>query len=474
MKFILYASSSPLLRTIRFFILSAALFLVAVHCPGQSSRPLPRVKVSENSRFLITEKKDPFFWLGDTGWLLFSKLTREEASQYLETRKAQGFNVIQVMVLHSLRGAVNVYGDSALINGKADQPKTTPGNSFSDPVQYDYWDHLDYIIDLAGSKGIYMALVPVWGSNVRGGLVTREQAGKYAGWLAERYMDRNNVIWVNGGDVRGDDSLAIWNLIGSTIRKITKNQLITYHPFGRTQSSTWFHNEAWLDMNMFQSGHRSYDQDKDGISEDNWRYVASDYARVPVKPTLDGEPSYEGIPHGLHDASQPYWTDADVRRYAYWSVFAGGGGFTYGSNAVMQFYKPGDANPAYGAKKYWTEAINDPGASQMRYLKKLILSKSYFDRVPANELLDGPELPKYDYIAITKGKNYVMAYTWNGSIINLNTGKLPWKNYKASWFNPRNGEFSAKESHSNAGIARFVPPGGKAAGNDWVLIIDKN
>jgi hypothetical protein len=50
---------------------------------------------------------------------------------------------------------------------------------------------------------------------------------------------------------------------------------------------------------------------------------------------LDGEPSYEGIPQGLHDPTQPLWTDADARRYAYWSVFAGACGHTYGDNAVL-------------------------------------------------------------------------------------------------------------------------------------------
>ena len=121
-----------------------------------------------------------------------------------------------------------------------------------------------------------------------------------------------------------------------------------YHPFGRTSSSLWFHQEKWLDFNMFQSGHRRYDQaslnswdDNAGketfFGEDNWRYVERDRQAQPAKPTLDGEPSYEQIPQGLHDPSQPFWQDCDVRRYAYWSVFAGSAGHTYGSNAVMQF-----------------------------------------------------------------------------------------------------------------------------------------
>ncbi|MBN2633648.1 MAG: DUF4038 domain-containing protein, partial [Bacteroidales bacterium] len=135
--------------------------IITLHsCMQRSSVDLPQLRVSDNHRFLATEDGDPFFWLGDTGWLLLTKLTREEAEKYLEDRKQKGFNVIQIMVLHSLRNAVNVYGDTALAAGKIDSPITTPGNDFTDSDQYDFWDHADFIIDLAGKKGIYMGLVP--------------------------------------------------------------------------------------------------------------------------------------------------------------------------------------------------------------------------------------------------------------------------------------------------------------------------
>lgn len=450
--------------------------IITLHsCMQRSSVDLPQLRVSDNHRFLATEDGDPFFWLGDTGWLLLTKLTREEAEKYLEDRKQKGFNVIQIMVLHSLRNAVNVYGDTALAAGKIDSPITTPGNDFTDSDQYDFWDHADFIIDLAGKKGIYMGLVPVWGSNVRGGQVTGQQAGKYALWLAERYKNRNNIIWLNGGDVKGSDSLGIWNIIGNTIRKNNPEQLITFHPFGRTQSSEWFHNEPWLDFNMFQSGHRRYDQDTAGLAygEDNWRYAQYDYSLEPVKPTIDGEPSYEGIPQGLHDTTQPYWTDAEIRRYAYWSVFAGCFGFTYGHSSIMQFYRPGD-NAGYGAKEYWNLAIDAPGASQMIHLKNLILLKPFFDRVPANELLTSGQGEKYDYIAVTRGEDYLFAYTWNGNNISLEMSSLPWIRYRASWFDPRSGNVTSAGSYNNSGTMIFDPPGKKENGNDRVLILEKD
>jgi hypothetical protein len=471
---LLTGSSIPVDFISLFFILFC---LTACNTIPEQETPL--LKISENKRYIQTENGDPFFWLGDTGWLLFSRLTREEAEKYLEDRRQKGFNVIQVMVLHSVKNAVNVYGDSALRGNRIDHPFITPGNSFDDTLQYDFWDHIDYLVDLAGEKGLYMALVPVWGSNVRAGFVDREHAKTYASWIAERYKNRRNIIWLNGGDVRGSDSTAIWNVIGSTIRQTVNNQLITYHPFGRTQSSAWFHNESWLDFNMFQSGHRRYDQDTAGLAygEDNWKYANADYSLMPVKPTLDGEPSYEGIPQGLHDTTQPYWTDADVRRYAYWSVFAGGCGFTYGNNAVMQFYKPTDENPAYGAREYWDVAINAPGASQMKYLKQLILSKPYFERVPAQELLASEQGTRYDYIALTRGNEYVMAYTFNGSDITLKMNILPSSEYKVSWFDPRNGTTTDNgvniDVNKNSGDRTFDPPGDKNPGNDWVLILEK-
>jgi hypothetical protein len=451
--------------------------LLCVSCnPVSEKESTSALRISENRRYLTTENGEPFFWLGDTGWLLFTKLTREEAEKYFEDRRQKGFNVIQVMVLHNVSKAVNVYGDSALINHAIEQPLTTPGNSADNPEQYDYWDHVDYLIKLAGEKGLYMALVPVWGSNIRSGRISIEKAGKYAAWLAARYKDKSNVIWLNGGDIKGSDSTAIWQTIGSSIRKVSPKQLISFHPFGRTQSSEWFHNETWLDFNMFQSGHRRYDQDTSGLAygEDNWKYAVDDYWKIPVKPTLDGEPSYEGIPQGLHDPSQPYWTDSDVRRYAYWSVFAGGCGFTYGHNAIMQFHKEDDTESSYGVKETWDTALNAPGASQMRYLKQLMFSRSYSDRIPAQDLISGSQGEKYDYLAATKGRDYALIYTCNGNLMNIDLGKTNLNRIKASWYNPRDGKYTEIGTFKAEGTKTFDPPGDKSTGNDWVLVLDRN
>jgi len=450
-------------------IIAIGLFLMAIATGAQ--KPLPLLKISANKRYFQTADGKPFFWLGDTGWLLFTKCSREETIQYLETRKQQGFNVVQVMVLHTLR-AVNVDGDSALVNGDIAKPKTKEYGS----TGHDYWSRIDFVINEAANRGIYLALVPVWGSNVKEGKVTVAQAGVYAKFLAERYGKYNNIIWLNGGDIKGSDGLEVWNTIGANIKKYDHKHLVGFHPRGRTSSSEWFQQAPWLDFNMFQSGHKDYAQDtssneKHHFGEDNWKYVREDYAQTPVKPTMDGEPSYENIPHGLHDSLATRWTAADVRRYAWWSVFAGSAGFTYGENAVMQFNTMGNRGANYGVDKNWKETIHAEGAGQMKYLKQLILSKPYFDRTPAQEIIAGNTQNKYGYVAATKGTNYAMVYTFTGRNFSVDFSKLAFKVATAEWFNPKNGHIKAAGKFEKARVVEFNPPGDEKAGNDWVLLL---
>lgn len=428
------------------------------------------LKISENGRFFTDQDGEPFFWLADTGWLLFNRLTREEADRYLTDRQQKGFNVVQVMVVQALR-TVNVYGDSALTNHDLGVPKVTDGNAFERSEEYDYWDHVDYVVGKAAEKGIKIGMVPIWGNAVKNGKTSAAQARAYTQFLARRYRGRSNIVWINGGDIQGDVVPDVWEAIGSTLRAEDPNHLITFHPFGRMQSSKWFHDRDWLDFNMFQSGHRTYAQDNEAkdlrYGEDNWRYVEADYARTPIKPVLDGEPSYENIWYGLHDKTLPVWTADDVRRYAYWSVFAGACGFTYGNNGVMQMRYARDPKlPS------WEEAIDDPGAGQMIYLKNLMHSKPYFERVPDQSLL-AENGERYDRLLATRGKDYALIYTWNGRDMKINLGKIGGAKLNASWYDPRTGQTRVLGKVTNRGIKTFDPPGGVRNGNDWVLVLEK-
>ena len=76
----------------------------------------------------------PFFWLGDTAWLLSQMPNREDAEQYLATRARQGFTVIQaaaVMGEERVAGTArpNAYGDRAFLDNDPSRPWLTPGNN---------------------------------------------------------------------------------------------------------------------------------------------------------------------------------------------------------------------------------------------------------------------------------------------------------------------------------------------------------
>src|SRR5829696_3180637 len=60
-------------------VMVVVLLLIAAASPAPAAAP--RLKVSENRRFLVKEDGSPFFYLGDTAWELFHRLDREGAEQ---------------------------------------------------------------------------------------------------------------------------------------------------------------------------------------------------------------------------------------------------------------------------------------------------------------------------------------------------------------------------------------------------------
>lgn len=431
-----------------------------------------KLKVSENGRFLVHENGLPFFWQGDTSWLLFQRLKREEVITYLEDRKAKGFNVIQC-IFHQFFTHQNAYGDYAYANNDVTQPIHTTGNNPENAAEYDYWDHVDYIVEMAEKYGMYVAIVPTWGQFVlRNKTLTVNDAAIFAAHLANHFKNRPNIIWINGGSAKLNVNTDIWDAIGENLRKYDPNHLITFHTYGRMQSSDQYHNASWLDMNMFCSGHRNYSQDDSPkrYGEDNWRYVLEDLSKKPQKPTIDGEPSYETLHQGLHDHTQPIWQGCDVRRYAYWSVFAGACGHVYGQNSVRQVYVEGRSKAESGANISFFEALNMPGASQMQHLKKLVLSRPYLERVNCqNCLVDEGE--KYDRILACKGNDYLMAYNYSGREFTVKMGIISGEKVKVWWFDPTTGSSTYKGIIKNAGVKKFKAPK-SASHTDWVLVID--
>ena len=449
--------------------LLAALAVQAAGKPWDNGK----LRVSDNQRYLQFENGTPFFWLGETGWLLPERLDRAEAEWYLQSCARAGYNVVQIQVIDGVP-AYNIYGQmSHPLPTAARQPAT---------ATYGYWDHLDYIVDMAAQHGIYIGMVCIWGGLVKDGKLTVEEARKYGTFLAKRYGGKPNIIWFMGGDIQGDIKPEVWQTLATTIKSIDKNHLMTYHPRGRYTSAKWWSKAEWMDFHTFQSGHRRYGQRMgnkdypipDNTEEDNWMYVDSTWKYSPIKPVLDAEPSYEDIPMGLHDANEPRWQAHDVRRYAYWSVFAGSCGHTYGHNAIMQMLKPGYPT-SYGDAgdvKTWYQALHDPGFRQMQYLKRLMLSFPYFERVADQSvILDNGE--KYNRLIATRGTDYLLVYNYNGNTMKIDLTKISGAKKHVWWMTAATGRLKyLGEFDSKVLTFRYHPDQGRV--EDGVLIAVDN
>jgi hypothetical protein len=441
-----------------------------------SASPLPRLKVSDNRRFLVTEDGKPFFWLGDTTWELFHRLNREEAIQLFENRAALKFNVLQAVAIAELDGHTdpNAYGHLPFVDLDVTKPAVKDG------PENDYWDHVDFIVREANARGLYIGFLPTWGrywhDKPKEGkpLFNPANAETYGEWLGKRYKDAG-LVWILGGDrgVDNDDQKEILRAMARGLRRGDGGtHLMTFHPPGGNGSSTWFQDEPWLDFNMRQNGH---------VAEFTGRYsnTRKDYDRTPVKPVLDGEPLYEDHPVSFKAAELGHSIASDVRRPLYWDLFSGAAGHTYGHHSVWQMFGPKRGKPINNPLMPWSDAIRQPGAAQMQHGRALMESRPFLTRIPDESIIVTDRVPtsvpgagRY-YFAATRDESgsYAMVYAPVGRKFSVHMDKISGGQVKAWWFSPRDGSARPVGTFDNKGEREFTPPDyGEMM--DWVLVLD--
>lgn len=134
----------------------------------------------------------------------------------------------------------------------------------------------------------------------------------------------------------------------------------------------------------------------------------------------------------------------------------------------MQFIRPG-VGGAYGAKKPWYEALNDPGFNQMKYIKNLMLSFPFFDRVPDQSIIAGTNGERYDRAIATRGNDYLMVYNYTGRPMQIDLSKISGARKNVWWYAAKTGKLEYVGEFDSK-VVNFQHDSGYISGNDQVLI----
>ena len=493
-------------RWVILILLCCSLPLMHACQTSRTSDTLPGLlHVSDDGRMLVHKDGTAFLWIGDTAWSIFDQSRREDThndrsiERYFEDRTAKGFTVIQShLFTNRVRGpieAANAYGHAPFIDGDFTRPRIIPG------ADNDYWDYADWLIARAADYGFYMALVAAWSNSLPTDdhpMVRKPSvAYAYGRFLGERYRLDTHIIWLLGGDPtkerRTDNPLrmAMTRALAEGIADGVNGDrefdgqadystvLMSYHPGGGGISSSRFlHDEEWLDFNMIQT--------TSGYRFRNYETVTVDYERTPAKPTFDSEVAYE-YSISLNRREQQKFpgrrvTAWDVRRGAYWNLFAGGCGHTYGHRNLIGWVRAGEEPLKYGADTPWYESLDAPGAQQMKHLRRLLESRPMVGRIPDQQLIVGDAGREDTRVQATRSQDggYAFVYAANGRSFEVDLSRLSGTLLKAWWFNPRDGKVydaggavtgQPSVSISDKATLRFDPPT-KGDEQDWVLVLD--
>lgn len=400
----------------------AVLFLASCVLAGE---PVYPVKVSPNGRYFVDQKGQPVFWLGTTQWNLFREYKVEDARTIVEKTKSHGFAFAQVMLLGVGDGTkANVYGEKPL----ASVDPLTPNEG--------YFRNVDAVLRIARENNFLISLTLYHQGWRR--LITETNARGWAQGLARRYKDVPHIVWSMTPEAKAEFTPVLRELAAGLREGDGGRHLITFKPDPAPFSSSFLHEERWLDYNGMQVWKSI---------ELIYPMVTKDYNLKPVKPVLMGEGAYEaGSEYGFEVT--PLW----VRRQAYYSFFTGGH-HTYGHN------------DSWRVLPTWRKALDAPGAVQMGVLKKIFLARDeWWYLVPDQSLFASGGNTKGDVLNLAarhKDGKWIMAYLAAKASFSITMDKCTAAGQvKASWINPRTGDVTAAGVFPNTGVQAFSTPEG--------------
>src|SRR5258708_36213680 len=227
------------LSKIAFILLLLQLSFVA---NAQRSGIFP-LKLSLNGKYLSDSKSKPFLVKEISGWGVIKALTEGDAGAFMDRVKKKGFNTLMVSIISY---------DNRFVGDPPNWQGISPFKTKWDFATYNiaYFKHADKFLSMAKAKGMLVLLVPCYlgykGDKNQGWwdelLSPNNSVAKsriYGEFLGKRYKGFSNIIWVAGGDNKGD---SVWfphtdNIIQG-IKEFDRRHLWTGH-FESAQGTNW-------------------------------------------------------------------------------------------------------------------------------------------------------------------------------------------------------------------------------------------
>jgi len=419
-----------MLQGIPIFHLTLLAFAVSV----AAAEPVFPVKVSPNGRYIVDQRGDPVFWLGTTQWQLFREYSLDEARLILDKSKDNGFVFLQVMLMGVGEGTkTNVYGHKPWINNDP----LTPNEA--------YFQNVDAVVQAARDRNLIISMT-LYHQRYRK-YITLDNAHAWAKWLAQRYQTMPNIVWSMTPEAKPEFVPVLRELAAGLREGDGGAHLITFKPDPAPYSSSFIHDEGWLDFDSMQTWKSA---------ELIYPMVTKDYNLKPVKPVLMAEGAYEaGSEYGF-DVT-PLW----IRRQAYYSHLAGAH-HTYGHN------------DSWRVLPTWKQALDAPGAVHLGILKKVFVDrKEWWNLVPDQSVFatggntNGTVL---NIAARNHDGKWVMVYLGSPASFSVNLEKIgKAESAQAFWVDPRSGNAVPIGSCPTTGSKSFSTPDGW---EDALLILE--
>ena len=363
-----------------------------------------KVTVSKSRDGFLRDGK-PFFYLADTVWMTFSNSSISDWDKYLDYRSEQGFNAVQISVLPVLHDTsvsdLNEFGFK-MVNGKPDF------YSINDK----YFDKAEQMVAMAYKRNFVPVLFPLWCNYVPGTWAANRVGADftmpfdairpYYQYILNRFAPYQPIYGVSG-DTRFETKQVSDYYFESLriIKELSAESLTTMH---LTPIDTGLPQEFIdcpdLDFYMYQSGH-------DPKSNDNpYKYAELFYKASVKRPTVNGEPCYEG--HG-HACVPERFNAFEVRMASWQSLLSGSkAGITYGAHGMWSYHRKDMAftSELFSGRPYvWETVLRFPGAWDVAFAKWIFETYDLFDIEPCQCVLSDTKT-----IRMSRNKNKVIIY----------------------------------------------------------------